>query len=221
MTRLLMTSAAVVAVSTVSAGAVTLMGSGYTATAVYADCATNPGVNPTSPASGVTCGAANRSDLENIELAQTGDSGAPGSTDFYSIGLNGLLVFDIDPGFIGEATAIEVTNVNSGTAESVELYGYVGDDSIDFETDFTFLGKIDSDDSAPSRLNTFTLTFEEFGPFSRLAFVDVSPDSADGFDIDAFDLVPGSASTEIPLPASVLFLLSGLGALAAMRRRRA
>jgi hypothetical protein len=238
MNRLLATTAALVIASSVSAGAVTLSGPGYDATVLRADCDSNGVPDSSTPIPASDCptpnnggvspfGPGDRTDLRNIELDGIGD----GQTvaDFYSLGVGGSLFLEFDPSIIGgpgaPATVVEVTNIGSSTIESAEIWV---SNSVPFSedlTNYTLAGEVDnSPDGDSDRRNTSTLQLPlptSGLSWRYLAFVDTSSQSEDGFDIDALAFSAADASTEIPLPASVLFLLSGLGALAAVRRRRA
>jgi hypothetical protein len=213
-----MTSAAVVLATSASAWAVTLSGPGYSADVLIADCDDPDAVANTGAS--VACGSAARSDLTNINLGTAGDGHL--GTNFYSLGFGGTLLLEFTPDFLGgpnTGTVVEVTNIGSGTVESANLWVSTSFNSVDL-TGFTFVTNIDNTDDGGDRRNT-TLVDIPAGSWTYLALVDTSSNSEDGFDVDALSIVPGGASTEIPLPASVLFLLSGLGALAAVRRRRA
>ncbi len=181
-----------------------------------ADCAADAARGTALSAGRVTCsrdGARNL--VGNIEVFEDA-ADLTGDDDFYSLGLGGSLVIQFDPAFTGPVMAVEITNgrASSSHDEAAEIYGSV--DGIVFD----LLGTIDNQIGAAtgSRGTRSTLTFTQ--TYSFLGFKDVSKAmfagtrSEDGFDLDAISVAT------IPLPATALMLLAGVGGLGAMRARR-
>lgn len=161
------------------------------------------------------CGDASRSNLGNIDVS---DDGTPisGDNDFYSLGLGGALVIEFNPVYTGPTMVIEITNgrASSSHKEAVEILGS-NDGSV-----FTSLGfatnQTGTNDGTRGTKSTVSFT----GTYAFLGFRDVTQStfansqSTDGFDIDAVSVAP------VPLPASALLLLAGVGGLGALRARR-
>ncbi|QIE53983.1 VPLPA-CTERM sorting domain-containing protein [Pikeienuella piscinae] len=156
---------------------------------------------------------------------------------FYSLGrgnaddsLNtGVAVFGFGTSFGLEATVFEVTFGCSGAtggsgscgnfAEFATVYAFNGPYT-PFDNTFTVadllglgfseVGTIGNGDANSASGATISIA----GPFTFLAIADASNQGADGFDIDAVSV------NAVPLPASILFLLGGIGGLGFMRMRR-
>ncbi|WOI55571.1 hypothetical protein [Palleronia sp. LCG004] len=166
-----------------------------------ADCA----LGNVAPA-GVTCGAGDRRNLDNVELSSMGDG------DFFALGLGGSATFWISPDFTGPLSAIEVTFGSSYSDEVAQVY--VGNDD-----DFQLIGTVSNKGNFDGVPLGGTSRLEFAGAFSQIRFVDQSePGSGrDGFDLDAFNVAA------VPLPAAGILLLAGmggLGGLGALRRRK-
>lgn len=151
---------------------------------------------------------------------------------FYSLGRgdDAVAVFGFGTSFGLEANVFEVTfgcsgpsgsnGACSGFSEFATVYAFDGPytpfDSSFTVSDLTTLGFSEvgtignGDANAPGGA-----TVSIAGPFSFLALADASSQGADGFDIDAVSV------NAVPLPASILFLLGGIGGLGFMRMRRA
>ena len=144
---------------------------------------------------------------------------------FYSPGRGGIMVFDFGTSFAGQASVFEVTFRCDGPqnpdgtcnfTETANVLAFNGDytpsddGSIDISA-FTLLGSIANGDANTE--DGAAISFE--GPFRYLAIVDTTDRrSGDGFDVDAVSV------TAVPLPASVLGLMIGMGGLGLMARRR-
>ncbi len=153
--------------------------------------------------------------------------GAPDSVPgreggFYSLN-GGVAVFGFGTNFFGDANIFEVTFSCSGSGErcsnhpeSVDVYAFAGaynpfDGAFGLgdllSRGFSFVGNLGN--GTAQRGGSITVG----GPFSFLALVDNSS-TPDGFDIDAISV------SAVPVPASALFLLAGLGGLGFLRSRR-
>lgn len=159
---------------------------------------------------------ADRNDTGNIEIFEDG-TGA-GDDDFFSIGLGGTLVVEFDPTFQGPAIVIEITNAGAAQhQEAVEIFG--SNDGITF----TSLGIADNQAGISDGTRGVSTSLSFAGTFAFLGFRDISQSffagtsSTDGFDIDAISV---NSVTPVPLPASALLLLAGVGGLGALRDRR-
>jgi hypothetical protein len=181
--------------------------SASTLSVVSADCgmpATSTGLTTGT----ITCGSTSRSDTGAVNFGA-------GDGSFYSLGLNGAIVFRITPAFTGPSMVVEVTG-RSDHREAAEVRGSV--DGVTFVTLGT-VANATSNTAAPLGL-TASLAFS--GVYNYLAFVDVSrtfftaTGSTDGFDLDAFTVQPAP----VPLPAAAFLLLGGIGALGLLRRRK-
>ncbi|MFN3260290.1 MAG: VPLPA-CTERM sorting domain-containing protein [Pikeienuella sp.] len=176
--------------------------------------------------------------VDNTNRAAGGNAlGAPDATfansggGFYSLGLGGAAVFGFGVDFGTQATVFEVTfgctgpqspNGTCSFVETADVYalagGYTPFDGAFGLSDLLSLG-FQKVGSIPNGVaNTAGgATIAISGPFSWLALVDTSPfvNGRDGFDVDAVSV------SAVPLPASILFLLGGLGGLGLLRARRA
>ena len=140
---------------------------------------------------------------------------------FLSLGLGGDATFSFgtpagakfgSPGVVIEVT----TGVRANHVETADIYGVNG--LIE-----TLIGSITN--SVATNMFTFS------GFFTQLKLVDTSPPgscknpakgfgcvgSTDGFDIDSISVTPAP----VPLPAGGLLLLTAIGGIAVMRRRKA
>lgn len=143
----------------------------------------------------------------------TGVVGARGDTanalgavdgKFLSLGLGGSAIFSFGTKFIAKGAVFEVTwGKISKHKEAADIYGIRNGI-------LKMLGSI---------TNASSGTFAFSGIFDKLMFVDTSPfgkGSKDGFDIDALNVTPAS----VPVPAGGLLLLSAIGGIAMLRRRK-
>jgi hypothetical protein len=130
--------------------------------------------------------------------------GAPDGK-FLSLGLGGSAIFSFGQKFMAKGAVFEITfGKVSNHQESADVYGILNGM-------MKLLGSIS---------NASNGAFDFVGIFDQLMFVDTSPlggGSTDGFDIDALNVTPAP----IPLPAGGLLLLSAIGGVAMLRRRKA
>ena len=179
-----------------------------TANAMFASCAddvTSAGANLPNFGAATCSTDPDRTFVSEIEF------NAPAAGNFYSLGLNGVLAFDIDPDFIGPGSIAEVTNP-SNHAEAVDIYG-----SFD-GTNWTLITRLLNDTNAPSVVTALFVVPEAY---SFIGFVDATTDefgtntsSTDGYDIASFSL------TAVPLPATLPLMMTAFGGLALVRRLR-
>ncbi|MEX2517779.1 MAG: VPLPA-CTERM sorting domain-containing protein [Paracoccaceae bacterium] len=169
----------------------------------------------------------NRDDAGNALGAP--DQAGNSEGGFFSLGRDAVAVFGFGTSFGIDATIFEVTfNCNGpqnpgGSCnfnESVDVYVFNGaytpfDTSFGL-SDLTSLGFTYAA-SVPNGLANQTggATVAIGGPFSFLALVDTSLQAGDGFDVDAVSV------SAVPVPASILFLVSALGGIGFLRARRA
>ena len=132
--------------------------------------------------------------------------GAPDDI-FYSLGLGGSIDLTFGQTFnIGQDVTVYEVTFNPGKHfEEVEVYSVLGGAA-------TLAGTITNDQAQNGSSIRISAAFDE------IRLVDITPDTStsfDGFDLDAVGLAA------VPLPASALLLLAGIGGMAAMRRRNA
>lgn len=183
-----------------------------TISVVSADC------DPSQPAtgeagSGLTCSSdPSRTDAGAVNLGS-------GDGDFYSLGLQGGVLFEVDPAFTGPAMVIEVTNSGTNHKEAAQVYG--SNDGINFD----LLGTVTNQNGGTTVGGEQTVTFA--GIYKYIGFLDVSQayfaslggtGSTDGFDLDAFSITEVS---EVPLPAAFPLFLAGVAGVGGLARRRA
>jgi hypothetical protein len=135
-------------------------------------------------------------------LVQANALGAPDGA-FLSLGRTGEAIVSFGKRFKAIGTLTEITFGNRDNhIEKVELYGGVNGV-------FTYLGTITN--------TVANSAFSFAGVFDQLKLVDVSPAGPrrDGWDIDAISVVP------VPVPAGGLLLLTAIGAVSMLRRRKA
>lgn len=142
--------------------------------------------------------------LDDPARANTNNAlGAPDGV-FLSLGIGGDATFSFGQKFGSPGSVVEVTFGNTAThVETADIFGIWGGAE-------TLLASV----SNALHGGSFTFT----GIFEQLKFVDTSPlggGSTDGFDIDSV------AVSAVPLPAGGLLLLTALGGVAALRRRKA
>lgn len=150
------------------------------------------------------------------------DAGA--STNFLSLGLGGLAVFDFGTEFDAAAIVFETTGgVRSNYPEYAKVY--VADSSFNFAglnsdngaatistVGFDFVAQI-SNAIAITELDLSSLT----GPFRYVLIQDVTPGggpSTEGFDVDAVGVAP------VPEPGTMMLLGLGMAGLAIYGKRR-
>jgi hypothetical protein len=139
-----------------------------------------------------------------IDPARSDPDNALGAPDgkFVSLGLGGELILTFGSSFTGPATLWEVTGGDrSKHFEEVELYG-------GFNSVWTFLGTISNS------VGMNNLFFAQ--TFNQLKLIDISPtfSNRDGFDVDSVSV------SMIPVPAAGLLLITALGVVGAVRRRK-
>lgn len=193
------------------AAAATLGGSAFaspTATAIFASCASDV---PSTGANLPNFGAATCSTDASRKAVSAIEFNLPAAGNFYSLGLNGVLAFKIEPDFIGPGSIAEVTNP-SNHKEAVDIYGsFNGSDWVKITRLLNNLG-------SPS---VTTALFVVPEAYSYIGFVDATKDefgtdtsSTDGYDIASFSL------TAVPLPATLPLMLTAFGGMAVVRRLR-
>lgn len=142
-----------------------------------------------------------------------------GDSDFYSLGLQGGVIFEVDPAFTGPATVLEVTNSGTNHKEAAEVYGST--DGVNFD----LLGTVTNQNGGTTVGGEQSVTFS--GVYKYIGFLDVSQaffaslggtGSTDGFDLDAFTITEVS---EVPLPAALPLFLAGIAGVGGLSRRRA
>jgi hypothetical protein len=157
--------------------------------------------------------------------------GAPdqvGNTEggFFSMGNGQAVVLGFGTAFGTTANIFEVTFSCNGPqtsggfcnfSESVDVYAFNGPytpfDGTFGLGDLTALGFTFQASVPNGTANTAGgASVSIGGPFTYLALVDTSAAIGDGFDIDAVSV------SAVPLPASALLLIAGLGGLGALRR---
>lgn len=195
----------------VFAAVATLGGNAFaspTATAIFASCASD--VSSTD-ANLPTFGAATCSTDPSRTAVSAIEFNLPAAGNFYSLGLNGVLAFDIEPDFIGPGSIAEVTNP-SNHKEAVDIYG-----SFDGST-WTKITRLLNNLGSPAVTTAFFVVPEAY---SYIGFVDATKDefgtntsSTDGYDIASFSL------TAVPLPATLPLMMTAFGGLALVRRIR-
>ena len=141
------------------------------------------------------------------QIGRTNTANALGAEDgkFLTLGRGGQAVFSFGSLFISSGTVYEITFGNPQKhQESVDVFGLLGGVA-------SYIGSLSN---AGSGLFSFT------GVFDQLMLIDTSPlggGSKDGYDIDAIKVMPAA----VPLPAGGLLLVGALGAIGALRRRKA
>lgn len=161
--------------------------------------------------------------------------GAPDSvpnvtSGFYSLGTGGAAVFDFGTTFSTAANIFEVTfgcgavlefGMCSNYQEEVKVYALDGAYT-PFDAEFgladltalgfSHVGTLGNGTAHTSSGGSVMIN----GSFRYLALVDNSPagEGRDGFDVDAVSV------SAVPVPASVLFLVSALGGVGLLRSRR-
>lgn len=182
------------------------------ATAINADCATDVAAGGTlasygfASAPGQSLGCSTDSSRTSVGAIEFN---VPATGNFYSLGLNGTLAFDINPDFVGPGSIAEVTNP-SKHKEAVDIYG-----SFDGIV-WTKIIRLLNNTGSPS---VTTALFVVPEAYSYIGFVDATTDqygtntsSTDGYDIASFSL------TAVPLPATLPLMMGALGGLALVRR---
>lgn len=154
----------------------------------------------TSYATGVTWSGTNVPGSERQDTANA--LGAPDES-FLSLGLGGQADFTFGTSFTSPGEVFEVTWGNRANyVETADIF--VGSNG-----SFSFVQSIDNSTGSG-------IAFTFAGTFDTLRIRDTSPvlSGRDGFDIDAVGVTP-----QVPLPASVILLGAGIGALTGLRRR--
>lgn len=134
---------------------------------------------------------------------------ALGSTmgDFFELGLGAIVDFTFGQNFTGPGNVVEVTfNTVSNHPESADIFLGSGGTF----TKLTSISNVQA--QGPSGAS-----FDFAGVFDTLRLVDTTArrgQSTGGFDVDVISVAA------VPLPASGLLLLAGMGGLGALRRRR-
>ncbi|NRB00624.1 MAG: VPLPA-CTERM sorting domain-containing protein [Rhodobacteraceae bacterium] len=139
------------------------------------------------------------------------DGSFPPEFGFTSTGNFGELEFTFGTEFTGPAYIWEVTG--GSTANWTESLDIVAVTAGGVEAEIVSVTNLGADAGGNNSQWKIDFDFEEDGPF---AFLRVRNPSGPGdkFDIDAIGV------TAVPLPATGLMLIAGLGGIAAMKRRR-
>jgi len=148
------------------------------------------------------------------------DGDFPTGNGFTSSGKFDALIYEFGGPFSGPITIWEVTGsggsqdtYTGGHREYLDLTFYLMDDTtLTFDKAVANVGAT-RDGNSKSRWRVEFDNPALVSEFSRLMVVNNSG-TPDGFDIDAIGV------SAVPLPASALLLIAGLGGLAALRRRR-
>lgn len=188
---------------------------------IAADCAVDAAGPTGLTAAGFTCSSdADRTAVSAIEIYDDGSNAVASGGDFYSLGLGGSLVIEFDPVITGSTTVVEVTFGGNSSSHDEEMEIYGSNDGLSFD----LLGSANNQ-ATGNRNQKTTVAFA--GSYSFLGFLDVSEaafpgtDSKDGFDIAAISVDSVTGGPVVPLPASAVLLLAGLGAIAGVKRRKA
>lgn len=155
-------------------------------------------------------------DRDNIENAY----GAPDG-DFFELGYGATVDFYFDSDFTGPSgSVVEITNGNADNW----LEGVIVQVGNTVDDVFTSLATVTPDVLLNTGDGTFTFSG---GPFNTIRLIDVTCDedlvpggkcdtATGGFDVDSIGVM-----AVVPLPAAGLMLLTAIGGIAALRRRKA
>jgi hypothetical protein len=175
--------------------ALTALAGGAQAATVYAQTATIVTDGPRGTAD-------NRDDITNALGASLGD--------FFELGFGGVVDFTFGRLFTGPGNVVEVTFGNAALfLESANVFAGISGDA----SSFVQVGQLSNVASQGPSGQSFNFS----GTFDTLRIADTtSPDGRanGGYDVDRVGVSP------VPLPASALLLLAGLGGLGAVRRMR-
>ncbi|MEM1331804.1 MAG: hypothetical protein AAGG07_14775, partial [Planctomycetota bacterium] len=139
-----------------------------------------------------------------IEFEATG-------SDLFTNPATGTVVLELEPGVDVEDVAVLSSSFNFGPISDVVFDIFAGDNLI--------IGGLGNADSTMSNTDDFLLLiFNIFDTPSFLQFSEQAVGSSTG--LRFADTVSGTV-TAVPLPAPVLLLLAGMGALGLAARRRA
>lgn len=175
---------------------------GFAALVAVAGTSSNAGIIYADSVDSYTAGTGITSSARKV----TGNALGTADGKFLSLGVGGTVVLNFGETIAGTHKTLSISEVTWGdrskTLESIDVF--FGLDNV-----FTFLGSM-TNAAAVSLLDIS-------GVFNQIKLVDTSDGAVtrDGFDIDSISVSP------VPVPAAGLMLLSALGLVSVLRRRKA